>query len=561
MTGRDRRNAHEIALLKELHPSDQRVTDIGLYTRVNVDQFYGIEIEEFPARIAEVAMWMTDHIMNVRLSAAFGQSYLRIPLTTSPNIREADALEIEWAEVLPSENCSFVFGNPPFVGAKFQSEQQREQVRRIAALGGSGGSLDYVCAWFIKAGIYIRNSKARIAFVATNSITQGEQVAQLWPLLFERCGLEIAFAHRTFEWLSDARGRAHVHCVIIGLTNRSDGPNEKRLFSYADIGGDPVESRHAALSPYLFDASQVQNKHLVVQETNAPFVQVSKLISGSQPIDDANYIFDILQRAEFLEKEPQAERYLRPYVGAEEYINGSQRWILTLQDAPPEALRRMPYVIERMRAVREFRQKSKRKSTLKIADDPARFNVEVIPKASFLAIPKVSSARRDYVPIGWLEVPTVPSDLVFVLQQANLWSFGLITSRMHMAWLRNIGGRLKSDYRYSIGIVYNPFPWPDGNEKVQSQICALAQAVLDARKIHADSTLADLYDPDVMPPDLRKAHKALDDAVDRLYRKEPFASDRERVEHLFKLYENLTAPMLAAATAPKKRARKPKDAH
>ncbi|HEU5018264.1 MAG TPA: DNA methyltransferase [Pseudolabrys sp.] len=248
----------ETALLRELHPPEQRVTDIGLYTKINVDQFYGIESEEFPVRIAEVAMWMTDHIMNVRLSGNFGQNYLRIPLRVSPNIRHADALEIDWADVLEPEKCSYIFGNPPFSGSKYQSEAQRVQVRRIAGLGGSGGSLDYVCAWFVKAGAYIRNSTAHIAFVATNSVTQGEQVAQLWPILFDRYGLEIAFAHRTFEWYSDARGRAHVHCVIVGLTKRADEPKEKRLFSYESIDGEPVTSVHTALSPYLFDASRLQ---------------------------------------------------------------------------------------------------------------------------------------------------------------------------------------------------------------------------------------------------------------------------------------------------------------
>ncbi len=562
----------ETALLKELHP-EQRVTDIGLYTKVNVDQFYGIEIEEFPARIAEVAMWMTDHIENVRLSAAFGESYARIPLTKSPNIRHADALEIEWASVLTPESCSFVFGNPPFIGAKFQSEDQRAQVRRIAALGGSGGSLDYVCAWFLKVGKYLERSKARIAFVATNSITQGEQVAQLWPLLFERYGLEISFAHRTFEWLSDARGRAHVHCVIIGLTRRDDEPKIKRLFSYAEIAGDPVESRHSSLSPYLFDASGLQNKHLVVEEISQPIANVRRPVIGSKPIDGGYFIFTEEERTEFLAKEPKASKFLHPYIGADEFINGEIRYILALQKASPSELRAMPTVVDRMNSVSRFRSgdlparkligksgtekpKARGKGTIAMADMPASYHVTIIPKAPFLAIPEVSSERRSYVPIGWLKPPTIPSNLVRVLINADMWDFGLITSRMHMAWLRHIGGRLKSDYRYSIGLVYNPFPWPVSVEMTaQKKIKERAQDVLNAREKHSGSTLADLYDPDTMPQDLRKAHQALDLAVDRLYRKEPFASDRERVEHLFKLYENLTAPMLAAASAKPKRER------
>lgn len=577
----------EIDLLKELHPTEQRVTDIGLYTKLNVDQFYGIEIEEFPARIAEVAMWMTDHIMNVRLSAAFGQSYVRIPLKTSPNIRNADALEIDWAEVLPPEKCSFVFGNPPFGGAKFQSDHQRAQVRRIAGLGGSGGTLDYVCAWFLKAGDYARRghdvpsplkgegsgpTAPRIAFVATNSITQGEQVAQLWPLLFERYNLEIAFAHRTFEWLSDARGRAHVHCVILGLTRREDEPKEKRLFSYPDIGGDPVESRHAALSPYLFDASGLQNRHLVVEEINQPLATDKRPIIGSKPIDGGYYIFTEEEKAEFLAAEPSAKSFLRPYVGSEEFINGDIRYILALQNVSPGVLRAMPKVVERVKCVTRFRRgelpekkrahdatakpKARGAGTVALADFPTQFHVTVIPDRPFLAVPEVSSERREYVPIGWLEPPIIPSNKLRLIEQADLFDFAILTSKMHMAWTSAVGGRLESRYQYSIGINYNPFPWPAAPDaKSREKIRALAQAVLDARAAHSGATLADLYDPDTMPPDLRKAHRALDEAVDKLYRAQPFASDRERVEHLFVLYEKLTAPMLAAATTKTKKPR------
>jgi len=275
-------------------------------------------------------------------------------------------------------------------------------VRRIAQLGGSGGTLDYVTAWFITAGEYLRLSAARVGFVATNSITQGEQVAQLWPVLFDRYGLEITFAHRTFAWGSDARGMAHVHVVIVGLCRRAQEPPVKRLFSYDDLRGDPTESQHAALTPYLFDAGNVTNRHLVVEETSRPLCDVPKLISGSQPIDDGNYIFDEAQRTEFLDREPTAEPYLHPYVGSEEYINGRKRWILSLQRAAPQDLRAMPNVIERMRNVRVFRLQSNRKSTLAIADTPERYNVEVIPDGPFLVIPKVSSERRYYVPSGRL---------------------------------------------------------------------------------------------------------------------------------------------------------------
>ena len=536
----------EIDVMREIRAatgsSGQEALDVEWLSLVNVDQFYGIELGEFSARIAETALWMMDHIMNNRLSLEFGQTYTRIPLSTSPHIVQGDALETDWAALLPPEQCSYVFGNPPFVGAKFQTTVQREQVRRIASLGRSGGTLDYVTAWFIKAGEYVQTSKTRIGFVSTNSITQGEQVAQLWPILFERCKLEIAFAHRTFAWGSDARGKAHVHVVIIGLDRREAVRPEKRLFSYPDINGDPEETRHAVLSPYLFDAGGLSNPHLTVREESRPINGMGQLIIGSKPIDGGSYIFKADERDAFLASEPDAEPYLRPFVGAREYLQGGMRWILALHDAKPNALANLPLVRERMTAVRAYREASKSPPTRKLAETPTLYHVNVVPEAPFLVVPKVSSERRNYVPVGWLEPPTIPSDLVFVLEHATLADFALLTSAMHMAWLRHVGGRLESRYRYSIGLVYNPFPMPDAGEDLQ-KLNPLAQAVLDARAAHPEATLADLYDPDLMPPDLRKAHQALDRAVDRLYRPKGFASERERVEHLFVLYERMCSPL------------------
>ena len=549
----------EIELIRELRvyraSEDQKELDAADLSLLNVDQFYGIEIGEFPARIAETALWMMDHIMNNRLSLEFGQSFVRIPLRKSPHIVHGDALETDWATVLPPEKCTFVFGNPPFIGAKYQTAEQRAQVRRIAMLGKTGGTLDYVTAWFIKAGDYVRGGKAAIGFVSTNSITQGEQVAQLWPILFDRCKLEIGFAHRTFAWGSDARGKAHVHVVIIGLAQRAAVPKDRLLFSYDNINGEPHVSTHTALSPYLFDASALADPHLVVRETARPLNGLPQLFSGSQPIDDGNYIFDAAQRAEFLADEPAAARFMRPYIGSREHINGGMRWILALQSATPTELKAMPKVLERMRAVKAFRGKSERKSTLAIAPYPEKFNVEVIPNAPFLVVPEVSSERRDYVPIGWLEPPVIPSNLVRIIENATKPLFGLLTSAMHMSWLRHIGGRLKSDYRYAIGLVYNTFPLPPVLESDLMKLEPLAQAVLDARASHVGATLADLYDPDTMPTNLRRAHQALDRAVDRLYRKKGFTSDRERVEHLLAMYEKMTAP-LATPAAPKTRKRR-----
>jgi len=543
----------EIELLKALR-KDSHLSgylDVSKLCRIDVDQFYGIELGEFPARIAEVALWMMDHIMNNKLSLEFGESYVRIPLKKSPHIAPADALEMDWESLIAPAECSYILGNPPFVGAKYQSDKQREQVRRVAQLGGSGGTLDYVTAWFIRAGDYLRKSSARIGFVATNSVTQGEQVAQLWPVLFDRCGLEIAFAHRTFAWGSDARGMAHVHVVIIGLTRRDREPAEKRLFSYSDIKGDPTESRHAALTPYLFDAGTVVNRHLVVEETTRPLCNVPQLVIGSKPIDEGHYIFTEAERAEFLHEEPGAAKYLHPYVGSVEFINGGDRWILYLADAPPNELRAMPAVKERIAAVRASRLRSKSEGTRKLAETPTRYHVTVVPNRPFLVIPESTSERRAYVPIAWLRPPAIPSNLVRVLLDAGLWHFGVLTSAMHMAWLRQIGGRLKSDYRYSVGIVYNTFPWPEATGQQRAKIHSLAQAVLDARAEFKNSTLGDLYDAEAMPPQLRKAHRHLDGAVDKLYRAAAFSGDRDRAEHLFGLYEKLCAPLVVAAAPPK----------
>ncbi len=557
--------ALEIEVLRELNPGQRQFEMLAdVLSVVNVDQFHGIEIGEFPARIASTALWMMDHIMNNRLSLEFGRTYARIPIEKSPHIRNADALETDWAEVLPPEECDYVFGNPPFGGSKHQSTEQRAQVRRIAALGGSGGTLDYVAAWFVRAGEYVRSAPGektpRIGFVATNSITQGEQAAQLWPVLFDRHRLEIAFAHRTFAWGSDARGMAHVHVTIIGLDAAERGSTPKRLFSYEDVKGEPLESRHAVITPYLFDGGGLANPHLVVREEGRPVNGLRQLITGSQPIDDGLYIFNAEERLVFLDAEPDAEPFLRPFVGAREYLQGGERWILVLHDASPGALARLPRVRERIAAVRAWRQTSKRKSTLKLADTPTLWQVNVLPTTPFLVLPQVSSERREYVPIGWLEPPIIPSDKLRLLPDATLADFALLTSAMHMAWTRAVTGRMKSDYMYSVGVVYNTFPTPPGwtNENADSSAPAtLAQAVLDARAAHPEATLAQLYDPDLMPPNLRKAHQQLDRAIDRLYRRAAFASERERVEHLFTLYERLQAPLVAkAAERPKRKRRR-----
>lgn len=537
---------------------EQLVQDIASVSCVTVDQFYGIELGAFPARIAETALWMMDHIMNVRLSVEVGQHVVRIPLTNAPHIKQGDALEMEWASLLPREEVSYVMGNPPFIGSKYQSPEQRKQVQRIANLGGSGGSLDYVAAWFIKAAEYVKGTRIGCGFVSTNSISQGEQVGQLWPLMFERYGMDITFAHRTFAWGSDARGVAHVHVVVVGFADRTAAPTVRRLFSYASLRGVPFESGHSAISPYLLDASKLSHPNLVVREATAPLHSLPRMVIGSKPIDGGHLVFSADERSAFLSREPGATALMRPYIGSREFINGQERFILYLRDVSPSELRALPLVRERIAQVRAFRQDSSDAGTRKLAEVPTRFHVDVVPKGKFLVVPETSSERREYVPIGWLEAPVIPSNLVRVVEDASLEHFALLTSAIHMSWLRHVGGRLKSDYRYGIGNVYNTFPIPMLSESDQRNLFAVGQGVLDARAAHPEASLADLYDPDTMPPDLRKAHNALDKAVDRIYRKEPFTSDRERAEHLLSLYETMVQPLALDVPAKRKRVAKAK---
>ena len=563
----------EIEVLREIHRDTLKkmkggATELPLQTllKIDVDQFYGIEFSEFPARIAETAMWMMDHIMNTQASLEFGAAFLRIPLRKSPSITHGDALELDWATLISPAKCSYIIGNPPFVGAKYQSDFQRAQVRRIANLGKSGGTLDYVAAWLLKAGAYTQGYVVPFAFVSTNSIAQGEQVAQLWPILFDQHKLEIAFAHQTFKWGSEARGKAAVDVVITGLEPRSSARTVKRLFSYPHIKGEPIETQHKVLSPYLIDAGGLANPHLVVREESKPINGLSKLIIGSKPIDGGHLIFSTEERDAFVAQEPQVAAYLRPYIGAQEFLNGGIRYILCASLIPPEDFKNMPLTKTVIAQVREYRLgkipakgksadsiKSPGLSSLALADTPRSFHVTVIPDKPFLVLPKVSSERRIYAPIGWLEPPTVPSDLVFVYADASLADFSILTSAMHMAWLRTFGGRLESRYRYSIGLVYNTFPMPQAKDL--SKLIPFAQAILDARANHPNATLADLYDPDTMPVDLRRAHQANDRAVDKLYRKGGFTTERERVEHLFTLYEQMVDGMLAAQKKPRRAAK------
>ncbi|HMG46302.1 MAG TPA: DNA methyltransferase [Allosphingosinicella sp.] len=557
----------EIELIRELRsyrsPDEQQELDAASLSLLDVDQFCGIEIAEFPARIAETALWMIDHIMNNRLSLEFGPSYVRIPLRKSPNIIADNALELNWHDVLPADRCSFLFGNPPFVGHQWRSKEQQADMARIWGSKGQFNRLDYVTCWFKKAKDYAApNQKIGIAFVATNSITQGEQCGILWPFMLTS-GLSIQFAHRTFQWNSEARGKAAVHCVIVGLTFQTSG--KRRIFEYGHVRGEPHEAEVTRINGYLIDGPQY-----AVPARSQPQPGMLKMHKGSQPTDGArlkkpgggyvtysNLILEDADRRALLKAEPAAKKWLKPFVGGDELISGQWRWCLWLKDADPTELRGCKTITERLERVRSGRLQSPTPSVRAYAKFPTLFTQDRQPNTEYLAIPEVSSETREYIPMAVLPPKVIASNKLQIIPGADLIYFGILTSAMHMAWMRTVGGRLESRYSYAPAI-YNSFPWPEMTPAQQTRIEEKAQDILDARASFPDATLETLYDPDAMPPVLRKAHLALDKAVDRLYSRTPFAFERERVEHLFELYEKAAAPLAPIAQMKKRRARRAK---
>jgi hypothetical protein len=542
----------ELEVLRVAYQDGQRLLDIHQHIAVDVDQFHGIEIEEFPAQIAQVALWLIDHQMNLRISDEFGAYFARIPLKATPQIVHGNALQLDWSDQLPPEHCSYVLGNPPFVGAKLMDDLQRADAQAVFTDIEGGGLLDFVAAWYVKAAHYVGRADPgpgpRIAFVSTNSICQGEQVGVLWGHLLAQ-GLRIQFAHRTFSWRNEARGNAAVHCVIVGF-GREDVP-EKWLFDYPDARGEPQALRVARINPYLVDAPDV-----LLPRRSRPLCNVPAIGSGNKPIDGGHYLFTPAERDDFLAKEPGAAKSFRRWLGAEEFINGHERWCLWLGEAQPAELRALPEVMKRVQAVKALREASTSAPTRALAATPTRFHVEFVPDQPFLVIPEVSSERRPIIPIGHLQPSVLASNKLRLLPNASLLQFGVLTSGMHMAWVRATTGRMKSDFQYSISIVYNNFPWPEPSDAQRGAIEAAAQGVLDARAAFPGSTLADLYDPLTMPPLLAKAHAKLDAAVDAAYVvRRRFQSDADRVAFLFERYQELAAPALAAAAAPRRRGR------
>ena len=535
----------ELRAIEGIHDRRDKRLDISALSRVDVSQFYGIEKNELSARIAEAGLWMTDHLMNMELGERFGYAYSRMPPERPPCIAVADALETEWDDVLPARQCSYVMGNPPFGGAKVMTAEQRRQTQRIAGGGAGGGTLDYVAGWFVKAAEYVgrrKDGRLRVGMVATNSIAQGEQVAQLWPAVLGERGMEIDFAHQSFRWGSEARGKAHVSVVIVGMSRKGgEGAHRrpKRLF-YHGGGVPPLEENPPYISPYMIGTSR---PYPAVREAPRPLNGLPPMKMGSKPIDGGHYVLSDDERSALVGSEPGAAQFVRPYVGAREFIDGTRRWVLALHGADPGVLRAMPEVMRRVRAVRKHRLASRSRQTRDLAATPTVYHLNVVPDRPFLIVPSVTSEDREYVPIGYAAPPTVPSNAVMVVERASAGLFGLLTSRMHMVWLRRIGGRLETRLRYSAGMVYNTFPVPGGGA---GRLGEAARRVLDARRAAGGAALGDMYDPDAMPPGLKRAHRALDRQVDGLYRKRPFKSDADRLEFLLGMYEAMARKEPAA---------------
>jgi N-6 DNA Methylase len=527
----------EIEVLRALYPSGQLALDVADFSRINVDAFYGIEIEEFPARIAEVALWLMDHQMNMRLSEAFGRYYVRIPLRESAHIHNANALRLDWQEVVPKARLSYIMGNPPFVGKKEQNQSQKADMDFVFGSTGKIGVLDYVSAWYRKSVEYMAgNPMIKTAFVSTNSITQGEQVGVLWSDLLNK-GVRIQFAHRTFQWTSEAKGKAAVHCVILGFALHDS--KDKLIFDYDTPQSEPHEVKASNINPYLVDAEDI-----VLTNRGLPISECPEINYGSFALDNGNYTLSQDERDYIVSKYPTAAAYLRPFIGGQELLYGESRYCLWLLGANPKEIISIPPIKERVEAVRTWRLKSNRATTKKLADTPYLFAEIRQPKSTYLALPTLSSEKRNYIPIGFLPPDIIASNQIYIVPNASLYDFGMLTSAMHMSWVRSVCGRLESRYRYSVGIVYNNYPWPFSPTPARvKDVEAKAQAILDARALYAGNTLAQLYDPLFMPEELIKAHRALDRSVDMAYRKQPFDTERHRVEYLFELHQQFTAPL------------------
>ena len=502
--------------------------------KVSINQFYGIEINDFACSVAQTALWIAESQMMQETDEIVGFNLDPLPLKTYTNIHEGNALRMDWNEVVPADELDFIMGNPPFIGYSFQSKSQKEDVLRVLVDEKgkpykAAGKVDYVSAWYYKsAGMMLLNPGIRAALVSTNSITQGEQVAGIWKPLVGRYGIHIDFAWRTFIWDSEAAAKAHVHCVIVGFSVQ----NNSEVIIY-NQDGTAIKAKH--INPYLIIADDV-----FIEARPKPLCPVSEMSSGGKPVEGGFLIFTEEEKNAFLKEEPDSAMYFKRLLGAKDFLNGDKRFCLWLVGASPAEIRKMPTVIDRIEKVREYRLKSPKEATRKSAETPSCFQEIVFSKTDYVAIPEVSSERRRYIPMDFVSADTICANTMRFVIDASLFEFGVLMSAVHNAWMRAVAGRLEMRYRYSKDVVYNTFPWPTPTDAQKMKIERTAQAILDARALYPESSLADLYDEVVMPTELRKAHRANDAAVLEAYGFPKDASESEIVARLFKMYQELT---------------------
>lgn len=538
----------ENEVLKVLLGDQIRIgTDAHTPIKVSINQFYGIEINDFAVSVGKTALWIAESQMMMKTEDIIHMHLDFLPLKTYANIVEGNALRLDWETVVPKTSLDYIMGNPPFSGARMMSKEQKTDMDRIFGKLKGVGNLDYVCAWFKKAAKYIDATAIHAAFVSTNSITQGEQPAILWKDLMEQQYIHIDFAYRTFKWDSEAKNKAAVHCVIVGFSQNRNDVSVKRIYL-----NESIIQVAENINGYLVDAPNI-----FVESRPKPICDVPSIGIGNQPIDGGHYLFTEEEKKDFIAKEPQSEKWFKKWYGAREFISQKPRYCLWLGDCPPHELRKMPECLKRVEAVKAFRMESKRGATLKLSETPTRFQVENMPVGEYIVIPQVSSERRRYIPIGYLDDTVICSDKVRLMPSATLYHFGVLNSNVHMAWMRAICCRLKSDYSYTVQDVYNAFIWPEPTDKQKAMIEKTAQAILDARALYPDSSFADLYDETVMPPELRKAHQLNDRAVMDAYGFDKKLTESACVAELMRLYQEKISAA-AAGQAAGKTAKRPK---
>ena len=505
----------------EVITQGQMLLDFTGIIKVSIGQFYGIEINDFAVTVAKTALWIAESQMMKETEVIAHINLDFLPLKSYANIVEGNALRIDWETVVPKGKLNYIMGNPPFVGFTYMSQTQKEDMEYIFP---KTKNLDFVSAWYKLASDYIQDTNIQCGFVSTNSITQGETVTSLWKYL----NIKINFAHKTFIWDSEAKLKAHVHCVIIGFA--CFDKKEKWLYQ----NGRSIKANN--INAYLCDAPNI-----LIESRNKPLCDVSKMVYGNKPADGGYLIIEDEDYLPFITKEPQAQIFIKPFLGAVEYLHGKKRWCLWLKDASPKDLRNCPQVMERIKGCKETRESSIAAGIRKFAATPTLFAQITQPAGvDYIIVPRVSSERRKYVPIGFMTAETIVSDAVQIVPDATLYEFGVMTSNVHMAWMRAVCGRLKSDYRYSKDVVYNNFPWPTPTDEQKAVIEKTAQAILDARAKYPDCSLADLYDEVAMPPELRKAHQENDKAVMRAYDFwGKLNTESECVAELMKMYQKM----------------------